>query len=127
MILISINVYGETMENIFEWGLEKNPANYAQLTPLDFIRRSAEVYPNHTAILHGDIKRDWATTYERSKKLASALKKRGIGKGDTVSVMLPNVPAFVEAHFGVPMTGAVTKLSQYKTGLREHRFYSPTC
>ncbi len=95
------------MEKIFEWGLDKNPANYAPLSPMDFIRRSAEVYPTHTAIVHGKVKRDWATTYERCKKLASALTKRGIKKGDTVSVMLPNVPAFVEAHFGVPMTGAI--------------------
>ena len=95
------------MEKIFEWGLDKNPANYAQLSPLDFIRRSAEVYPTHTAVIHGEIKRDWATTYDRCKKLASALIKRGVTKGDTVSVMLPNVPAFVEAHFGVPMTGAI--------------------
>ncbi len=95
------------MEKIFEWGLDKNPANYAQLTPLDFIRRSAEVYPSHTAIIHGDISRDWATTYKRSKKLASALIKRGVKKGDTVSAMLPNTPAFVEAHFAIPMTGAI--------------------
>ncbi len=95
------------MDKIFEWGLEKNDANYSQLSPLDFIRRTAEVYPHHTAVIHGEIKRDWATTYKRCKLLASALEKRGITKGDTVSVMLPNIPAFVEAHFAVPMTGAI--------------------
>ena len=95
------------MEQIFDWGLDKNDANYAPLSPLDFIRRAAEVYPNHTAVIHGDINRTWSETYKRCQKLASALLKRGIKKGDTVSVMLPNVPAFVEAHFGIPMTGAI--------------------
>lgn len=95
------------MENIYEWGLGKNNANFAALSPLDFIRRSAEVYPDHPAVIHGKIKRTWSETYQRCKLLASALTKRGIKKGDTVSVMLPNVPAFVEGHFGIPMTGAV--------------------
>lgn len=95
------------MEHMYDWGLEKNSANYAQLSPLDFIKRSSYVYPDHLAVIHGDIKRTWKETFLRSKRLASALSKRGIKKGDTVSAMLPNVPAFVEAHFGVPMLGAV--------------------
>lgn len=95
------------MEHNYEWGLEKNPANYQALTPLDFIKRAAEVYPNKTAIIHGNIKRSWNETYHRSLKLASALTKRGIKRGDTIAVMLPNIPQMVEAHFAIPMCGAV--------------------
>ncbi|WP_417353663.1 acyl-CoA synthetase [Flavobacterium alkalisoli] len=95
------------MEDIYTWGLEKNAANYAQLTPIDFIKRTAMVYPNELAIIHGNIRRDWATTLERCKRLASALEKRGVKKGTTVSVMLPNTPAFVECHHAIPMIGAV--------------------
>ena len=95
------------MEHNYEWGLEKNNANYSQLTPLEFIARTAEVYPDKIAIIHGSIKRTWKETYKRSLLLASALKMRGIKKGDTVAVMLPNIPAMVEAHFGVPFSGAV--------------------
>lgn len=95
------------MEHNYEWGLEKNPANFAAVTPIEFISRTAEVYPNRTAIIHGDLKRTWRETYIRSLKLASALKKYGIKKGDTVALMLPNIPEMVEAHFGIPMCGAV--------------------
>ncbi|MDR3606972.1 MAG: acyl-CoA synthetase [Oligoflexia bacterium] len=95
------------MESKYEWGLGKNPANYTPLTPLEFIRRSADVYPQRTAIVHGAIRRSWKETYLRCLKMASALKKRGIGKGDTVSAILPNVPAMVELHFAVPFAGAV--------------------
>lgn len=91
----------------YEWGLNKNPANFAALTPLDFIRRSANVYPNRTAIIYQDYSQTWLETYKRCLKLASALAKRGIGRGDTVSVMLPNTPAMAEAHFAVPFSGAV--------------------
>ena len=87
--------------------LDKNPANFSPLSPLTFIERAAFVYPDRTAVVYGNIRRSWAQTYIRCKRLASALVNRGITEGDTVAVMLPNVPAMVEAHFGVPMTGAV--------------------
>ena len=95
------------MANIYETGLPKTPANHVPLTPLSFIARTAQVYANKTAVIHGALRRDWAETYARSRRLASALSRRGIGVGDTVAVMLPNTPPMVEAHFGVPMTGAV--------------------
>jgi len=94
-------------KSIFETGLDKNAANYVPLSPLTFIRRSAEVYPNHPSVIHGDIRYNWSESYQRCKKLASALKGRGVGKGDTVSFIAPNIPSLFEAHFGVPMIGAV--------------------
>ena len=93
--------------NPYDTDLEMNSANFAALTPLTFIRRTARTYPDHIAQIHGDIRYTWAETYDRCRRLASALAKRGIGIGDTVAVMSPNVPAIFEAHFGVPMTGAV--------------------
>jgi fatty-acyl-CoA synthase len=93
--------------NPFEQDLAKNPANYQPLTPLSFLARSAIAAPNHTAIIHGNARISYAEFYARSRRLASALSARGIGPGDTVSVMLPNTPAMMEAHFGVAMTGAV--------------------
>ena len=93
--------------SIYEAGLPKTPANHVALTPLSFIARSAAVYPDRLAVLHGAIRRTWAQTYARCRALASALLARGVKPGDTVAVMLPNIPAMVEAHFGIPMTGAV--------------------
>ena len=93
--------------NKYEQGLGKNAANFTPLTPLSFIERTARVFPDHTAVVHGETQRSWTETYHRCIKLASALNRRGINKGDTVAVMLPNVPASLEAHFGVPMCGAV--------------------
>ena len=95
------------MPNIFETSLDRSAANHTPLTPLDFIERAASVYPSRTAIIHGSLRQTWAETYARCRRLASALYKRGVGTGDTVAVMLPNTPPMVEAHFGVPMTGAV--------------------
>ena len=95
------------MTNIYTEGLDKNLANHTPMTPLSFIERAAQVYPDHLAIIHGDIRQDWQTTYVRCRRLASALVAHGIGKGDTVAVMLPNTPPMVEAHFGIPMSGAV--------------------
>ena len=92
--------------NKYEQGLGKNAANFTPLTPLSFIERTARVFPDHTAVVHGETQRSWTETYQRCIKLASALNRRGINKGDTVAVMLPNVPASLEAHFGVPMCGA---------------------
>lgn len=93
--------------NPYALGLDKNPANYVALSPLTFIERSAFIYPNRVAVIHGDKHYTWQETYTRCRQLASALVQHGIGKGDTVAVMLPNTPAMYEAHFGVPMTGAV--------------------
>ncbi|VXC98171.1 putative AMP-dependent synthetase/ligase [Burkholderia sp. 8Y] len=93
--------------NKYDEGLPKTAANFAALTPLTFIERAASVYPKRLAIVHGDVRRTWAETYARTRRLASALASRGIGIGDTVAAMLPNTPEMVEAHFGVPMTGAV--------------------
>ena len=94
-------------ENIYEQNLDQNPANYAQLTPLSFIERSASVYPDKVSLIHGATQYTWSQTYKRCCLLASALQKRGIGKGDTVSFMGANTPETFEAHFAVPMIGAV--------------------
>ncbi|MBD5803083.1 Long-chain-fatty-acid--CoA ligase [Azoarcus sp. Aa7] len=91
----------------YEQGLGKNAANYVPLSPLSYLERSAYVYPQRTSVIHGDRSFTWAQTYERCRRLASALVQKGVGRGDTVAVMLPNVPSMYEAHFGVPMTGAV--------------------
>jgi len=87
--------------------LAKNAANFVPFTPLTFIERSATVYPQRLAVVHGAVRRTWSETYARCRRLASALAAVGVGKGDTVAVMLPNTPPMVEAHFGVPMTGAI--------------------
>ncbi len=87
--------------------LAPNEANWAALTPLSFLRRTAEVYPGRTAVIHGPLRRTWAETAARCRRLASALSRRGIGPGDTVAAMLPNTPAMLECHFGVPLAGAV--------------------
>jgi fatty-acyl-CoA synthase len=91
----------------FRDGLGKNTANYASLSPLSFMPKAAAVHPNRVAIIHGAWRSTWAETYTRCRQLASALSKHGVGPGDTVAVMAQNVPAMYEAHFGVPMTGAV--------------------
>ena len=93
--------------NIYERDLDKTPANFAALTPLQFIERTASVYPDHVALIHGQRRQTWAETYARCRRLASALVKVGIGVGDTVAIMAPNIPEMYEAHFGVPMTGGV--------------------
>ena len=87
--------------------LPKTPANFAALSPLSFIERTAGVFPDRVAILHGDLRQSWAETYARCRRLASALARHGAGPGQTVAIMAPNTPAMVEAHFGVPMAGAV--------------------
>ncbi len=95
------------MTSAYDRDLDRNAANYAPLTPLGFIERAAAVYPNRIAVLHGRQQVTWRDTYARTRRLASALKKRGLGSGDTVAVMAPNIPALFEAHFGIPMAGAV--------------------
>ncbi|MBF8732891.1 acyl-CoA synthetase [Pseudomonas guariconensis] len=93
--------------SIYSQGLMPTAVNHVALTPLSFIERTAAVYGRYPAVIHGAIRRDWAQTYARCRRLASALAGRGIGRGDTVAVMLPNIPAMLEAHFAVPMIGAV--------------------
>ena len=95
------------MSSIYDTDLPRTPANFAPMTPLAFIQRTAEVYPDRLAIVHGELRQSWADTYARCRRLASALQSRGIGRNDTVAVMLPNTPPMVEAHFGIPMAGAV--------------------
>ena len=95
------------MGGIFDRDLERNAANHQPLTPLSYLERAARVYPSRTAIIHGVQRVDYGTFYRRTRQLASALSLRGIGKGDTVSVMLSNTPPMLEAHFGVPMAQAV--------------------
>lgn len=95
------------MTNPYAEGLDKNPANYQPLTPLTYLERAAKVFPDYVAIIHGESQTTYREFWRRSLKLASALAKQGIGKGDTVSVMLSNTPPMLEAHFGVPMVKAV--------------------
>ena len=96
------------MTSLYDIGLAKTEANYQPLTPTSFLARSARVYPDHAAIIHGGNQRfNYTQFYARSRKLASALATHGICKGDTVSVMLANTPPMLEAHYGVPMTGGV--------------------
>ncbi|MEX6504574.1 acyl-CoA synthetase [Pseudomonas zhanjiangensis] len=87
--------------------MSKNSANYVSLSPLSFIKRAASVYPNRKAVVYNEIEYSWSETYKRCCKLASALKRLGVSRGDVVATMLPNVPAMYEAHFGIPMVGAV--------------------
>lgn len=93
--------------NPYNTDLDRNPANFQPLTPLTFLERAASVFPDHTAIVHGPLRRSYAEFYARSRQLASALAGVGIGRGDTVSAMLANTPAMLECHYGVPMSGAV--------------------
>ncbi|HWQ39114.1 MAG TPA: acyl-CoA synthetase [Burkholderiales bacterium] len=93
--------------NPYSVGLDKNPANYVPLSPLSFLTWAADVYPRRPAVIHGDQCTTWAEVYARCRRLASALSQRGVGVGDTVAVMAPNVPAMFEAHYGIPMAGAV--------------------
>ncbi|WP_292290322.1 acyl-CoA synthetase [Marivita sp.] len=94
-------------DNPYNTGLDRTPANYQPLTPLNFLERAASVFPDHTAIVHGTLRRSYAAFYARSRQLASVLAARGLARGDTVSAMLANTPAMLECHYGVPMCGAV--------------------
>src|SRR6266568_8431783 len=91
----------------YDIDLDRNPANFQPLTPLSFLERSAAIFPDHTAINHGALRRSYAEFYARARRLASALARRGIQRGDTVSALLANTPAMLECHYGVPMAGAV--------------------
>jgi fatty-acyl-CoA synthase len=100
--------------NPYETDLDKNPANYQSLSPLNFLERAASVYPNQKAIIHGEIEYSYAEFYRRCRRLASALSERGYSKGDTISILAPNVPAVLDAHYGVLMIGAVLNALNYR-------------
>jgi fatty-acyl-CoA synthase len=91
----------------YDIDLDRNPANFQPLTPLTFLERAAAVFSDHTAIIHGPLRRSYAEFYARARRLASSLARRGIKRGDTVSVLLANTPAMLECHYGVPMAAGV--------------------
>ncbi|SJZ40939.1 AMP-binding enzyme [Oceanospirillum multiglobuliferum] len=91
----------------YDLNLETNGANHIALSPVNFIARTADIYPEHLAVIYQDVRRNWRETYQRCVKVASALAQLGIGKGDTVAAILPNIPEMLELHFAVPMLGAV--------------------
>ena len=101
-------------QNIYDIGLDRNAANYAALSPLSLIERAAKVYPDRAALVHGETSISWSECYARCRRLANALTSKGIGKGDTVSIMASNIPAMFEAHFGVPMSGAVLNALNFR-------------
>ena len=98
----------------YDSGLERSPANHLALTPLGFLDRAALVHPQREAVVHGELRRTWVETRERCYRLASALARRGLGNGDTVSILSPNTPAMFEAHYGVPLSGAVLNCVNYR-------------
>src|SRR2546426_11673352 len=104
--------------NIFQRGLGRPPANFAPRPPRGFLPRTAETHPERVAVIHGDRRITYRDFDARARRLASALVARGIGPGDTVSAMLPNVPAMLDAHFGVPMAGAVLNTLNTRLGAR---------
>ena len=108
--------------NPYEHGLDKRPANFVPLSPIGFLERSAMVYPDKTAVVHGDRRFTYSEFHARCRRLAGALAGRGIGAGDTVSLMAPNVPELLEAHFGVPMCGAVLNALNYRLDAATIRF-----
>ena len=108
--------------NPYEHGLDKRPANFVPLSPIGFLERSAMVYPDKTAVVYGSRRHTYAALYARCRRLAGALAGRGVGSGDTVSLMAPNVPEMLEAHFGVPMSGAVLNALNYRLDADTIRF-----
>ena len=113
---------GDKPVNIYEQHLDRVAANYHVLTPLSFLERSASVYPNKTAVIHGERRYTYAQMRERCHALAGALAARGVGVGDTVSIMAANVPEMLEAHYGVPMCGAVLNALNYRLDADTVRF-----
>ncbi len=103
-----------TDDNIYERDLQKRPANFRPLSPVSFLDWAARVYPDKTAVIHGGLRYTWRQFRGRCNRLAGALQKRGIGPGDTVSVMSPNTPAMLEAHYGIPMSGAVLNALNFR-------------
>ena len=113
---------GERSRNIYERHLDKVAANYHVLTPISFLERSASVHPNKTAVIHGERRHTYAEMLARCRALAGALAARGVGAGDTVSIMATNVPEMLEAHYGVPMCGAVLNALNYRLDADTIRF-----
>lgn len=109
-------------DNPYTTDLDKNPANHMALTPLSFLARAAETFPDHTAVVHGALRRPYGEFYARCRQLASALARHGIGLGDTVAVLAPNIPPMLELHYGVPMTGAVLNALNYRLAPPEIAF-----
>ena len=103
-----------TPHNPYSIGLDKTPANYVPLSPVSFVARSAELYPDKPAVIHGQRCLTWSQVYARSRRLASALAQRGVCKGATVAILAPNIPEMVEAHYGVPMLGAVLNTMNFR-------------
>ena len=112
----------ENPVSIYDRHLDQGPANYHALTPLSFLERSASVYPDKTAVIHGATRYTYSEMLARCRALAGALAARGVGAGDTVSIMATNVPAMLEAHYGVPMTGAVLNALNYRLDAASIRF-----
>src|SRR5205085_10198919 len=106
----------------YAFHLDKNPANYQPLTPLTFLERSASTFPDTIAIIHGEQRTTYREFYARCRRLASALKKRGIGVGDTVAVLAPNIPPMLDAHYGIAMIGAVLNAINYRLSAQEVGF-----
>src|SRR5258708_17263952 len=102
--------------------LRRSAANYAPLSPLSFLARAAGIYPDKTAIMHGSRRISYAEFYERCRRLADALRRRGVGPGDVVAIMAPNVPAMLEAHYGVAMAGGVLNALNYRLDARSLAF-----
>ena len=98
----------------FDTGLDRNAANYTPLTPVSFLARSADVYPDKVAVIHGDHAYTYREFRERCSRLASVLARHGIGRGDTVAIMAPNVPALLECHYAVPGLGAILNALNYR-------------
>jgi fatty-acyl-CoA synthase len=101
------------MPNIYQEGLDRNVANYTPLTPLTFIARTAYVYPERMAVIHGQRRYTWLQTFSRARRLASALAAEGVGEGDTVAALLNNTPEMIECHFGVPVTRGGAQYAQH--------------
>ena len=112
----------ENPVSVYDRHLDQGPANYHALTPLSFLERSASVYPDKTAVIHGETRHTYSEMLARCRSLAGALAARGVGAGDTVSIMATNVPAMLEAHYGVPMTGAVLNALNYRLDAASIRF-----
>src|SRR5881275_3108532 len=102
--------------------LQRNPANFAALTPLNFLARTAAVYPDKLAVIDGERRFTYREFAERCRRFADALRRREIGRGDTVAVLAPNVPALLEGHYGVPMAGAVLNALNYRLDARSIGF-----
>jgi len=106
----------------FATGLDRNRANYVPLSPVQFLERSALVYPNKIAVRHGDVAYSYREFDARCRRLASALAQHGIGRGDTVAVMAPNIPALLEAHYAVPALGAILNALNFRLDARTIAF-----